>query len=316
MQRIVAEIYPEDYVAVVDGGHDVADLCLAQRFDKIFYTGSPKVGVHVLEKAAKHLTPVALELGGDALAPLAVKAFPKLKTDAQTDVVRWLGNRHDTENIEAVFRALGSSNSQLVDAALEAAGKIGGVNAMSALIVALSGNHAETANAALTTFNGDISEGVLAALKGSGTLVTPALVALAGERRIYEAYQPLTQLIGKDGVHYAAVKSLAQIVKPDQYADLLKRFEPYPENYYGLLAQRAGKEDIQQLVAAAKEGAAKKEATAALLKVNSSDVVAPLMSLAAGDAAGRDALLSRALTLIQGANWPRIDKYQLMKQAL
>ena len=264
----------------------------------------------------RQLRNTALELGGDALAPLAVKAFPKLKTDAQTDVVRWLGNRHDTKNAEAVFRALGSSNSQLVDAALEAAGKIGGVNAMSALIVALSGNHAETANAALTTFNGDISEGVLAALKGSGTLVTPALVALAGERRIHEAYQPLTQLIGKDGVHYAAVKSLAQIVKPDQYADLLKRFEPYPENYYGLLAQRAGKEDIQQLVAAAKEGAAKKEATAALMKVNSSDVVAPLMSLAAGDAAGRDALLSRALTLIQGANWPRIDKYQLMKQAL
>ena len=264
----------------------------------------------------RQLRNTALELGGDALAPLAVKAFPKLKTDAQTDVVRWLGNRHDTKNAEAVFRALGSSNSQLVDAALEAAGKIGGVNAMSALIVALSGNHAETANAALTTFNGDISEGVLAALKGTGTLVTPALVALAGERRIYAAYQPLTQLIGKDGVHYAAVKSLAQIVKPDQYADLLKRFEPYPENYYGLLAQRAGKEDIQQLVAAAKEGAAKKEATAALMKVNSSDVVAPLMSLAAGDAAGRDALLSRALTLIQGANWPRIDKYQLMKQAL
>lgn len=293
---------------------------IAEFRDKVASMPAKKLTPFLLKTLKKsddrQLRNTALELGGDALAPLAVKAFPKLKTDAQTDVVRWLGNRHDTENIEAVFRALGSSNSQLVDAALEAAGKIGGVNAMSALIVALSGNHAETANAALTTFNGDISEGVLAALKGSGTLVTPALVALAGERRIYEAYQPLTQLIGKDGVHYAAVKSLAQIVKPDQYADLLKRFEPYPENYYGLLAQRAGKEDIQQLVAAAKEGAAKKEATAALLKVNSSDVVAPLMSLAASDAAGRDALLSRALTLIQGANWPRIDKYQLMKQAL
>ena len=49
----------------MDGGHDVADLCLEERFDKIFYTGSPKVGVHVLEKAAKNLTPVALELGGE-----------------------------------------------------------------------------------------------------------------------------------------------------------------------------------------------------------------------------------------------------------
>ena len=43
----------------------MADLCLAERFDKIFYTGSPKVGVHVLEMAAKNLTSTALELGGE-----------------------------------------------------------------------------------------------------------------------------------------------------------------------------------------------------------------------------------------------------------
>lgn len=65
MQEIVAEIYPENYVTVIDGGHDVADMCLAQRFDKIFYTGSPKVGKHVLRAAAENLTPVALELGGE-----------------------------------------------------------------------------------------------------------------------------------------------------------------------------------------------------------------------------------------------------------
>ena len=43
----------------------MADLCLAQRFDKIFYPGSPAVGKHVLAEAAKNLTPVALELGGE-----------------------------------------------------------------------------------------------------------------------------------------------------------------------------------------------------------------------------------------------------------
>ena len=47
-------------VTLIDGGHEVADLCLAQRFDKIFYTGSPSVGRHVLTEAAKNLTPVAL----------------------------------------------------------------------------------------------------------------------------------------------------------------------------------------------------------------------------------------------------------------
>ena len=65
LKRMLAETFPEDFVALVDGGHEVADLCLAQRFDKLFYTGSPRVGVRVMEAAAKHLTPVTLELGGE-----------------------------------------------------------------------------------------------------------------------------------------------------------------------------------------------------------------------------------------------------------
>jgi len=65
LKRLISEIFPEKYVTVIDGGHDVADMCLAQRFDKIFYTGSPAVGRHVLRQAANNLTPVALELGGE-----------------------------------------------------------------------------------------------------------------------------------------------------------------------------------------------------------------------------------------------------------
>lgn len=65
MQKIISETFPEKYITVIGGGHDIADMCLAQRFDKIFYTGSPKVGVHVLKEAARNLTPVALELGGE-----------------------------------------------------------------------------------------------------------------------------------------------------------------------------------------------------------------------------------------------------------
>ncbi len=65
LQKLMSGTFPPEYVTVLGGGHDVADLCLSERFDKIFYTGSPKVGVHVLEKAAKNLTPAALELGGE-----------------------------------------------------------------------------------------------------------------------------------------------------------------------------------------------------------------------------------------------------------
>ena len=65
LRELIGSCFPEDFAAVVEGGHDVADLCLAERVDKIFYTGSPRVGAHVMEAAAKHLTPVALELGGE-----------------------------------------------------------------------------------------------------------------------------------------------------------------------------------------------------------------------------------------------------------
>ena len=65
LKKMIADTFPEEYVTVIDGGHDVADMCLAERFDKIFYTGSPAVAKHVLEMAAKNLTSVALELGGE-----------------------------------------------------------------------------------------------------------------------------------------------------------------------------------------------------------------------------------------------------------
>lgn len=65
LKKFFTEVFPPEYVTLIDGGHDIADMCLAQRFDKIFYTGSPAVGKHVLTEAAKNLTPVALELGGE-----------------------------------------------------------------------------------------------------------------------------------------------------------------------------------------------------------------------------------------------------------
>ena len=65
LKELVADTFPEEFVTVIDGGHDVADMCLEERFDKIFYTGSPAVAKHVLEKASRHLTSVALELGGE-----------------------------------------------------------------------------------------------------------------------------------------------------------------------------------------------------------------------------------------------------------
>ena len=61
---IVRKVFPEEYVAVVEGGRDVNSDLLEQKFDYIFFTGSKTVGRLVMSKAAERLTPVTLELGG------------------------------------------------------------------------------------------------------------------------------------------------------------------------------------------------------------------------------------------------------------
>ena len=78
--RILAQAFDPRHVAAVSGGPEIAGELLRQRFDKIFFTGSPAVGKIVLRAAAEHLTPVTLELGGkspclvDATVPLDVAA--------------------------------------------------------------------------------------------------------------------------------------------------------------------------------------------------------------------------------------------------
>jgi len=83
LKKFFAEVFPPEYITLIDGGHDVADMCLAQRFDKIFYTGSPAVGKHVLSEAAKNLTPVALELGGETGNWCVVRKDADLKDAAR-----------------------------------------------------------------------------------------------------------------------------------------------------------------------------------------------------------------------------------------
>lgn len=64
MASLINKQFPSDYVHVVEGGAEVAGEILGEKFDKIFFTGASAVGRSVYEAAAKHLTPVTLELGG------------------------------------------------------------------------------------------------------------------------------------------------------------------------------------------------------------------------------------------------------------
>lgn len=78
LQKVIHEIFPKEYVTVVTGGREENEHILEQKFDYIFFTGSTNVGRSVLEKAAKHVTPVTLELGGKSPCIVDVSANLKL----------------------------------------------------------------------------------------------------------------------------------------------------------------------------------------------------------------------------------------------
>lgn len=74
MEELIADCFDERYVAVVQGNRDVNALLLEQRFDVIFFTGSPSLGKTVMQAAARYLTPVVLELGGKSPCIVDAKA--------------------------------------------------------------------------------------------------------------------------------------------------------------------------------------------------------------------------------------------------
>ena len=64
MEEMIKETFAPEYIAVVQGNRDVNKALLEERYDIIFFTGSPDLGRRVMRAASEHLTPVVLELGG------------------------------------------------------------------------------------------------------------------------------------------------------------------------------------------------------------------------------------------------------------
>lgn len=83
--KVIADIiqasFPAEYIAVTEGGVETSQQLLAEKFDHIFFTGGTAIGKIIMAAAAKHLTPVTLELGGKS--PCIVDAEVDLKTTAK-----------------------------------------------------------------------------------------------------------------------------------------------------------------------------------------------------------------------------------------
>jgi aldehyde dehydrogenase (NAD+) len=119
LAQLVNATFPEEYIAVIQGERDTAEGLLREKFDTIFFTGSTSVGRAVMAAAARHLTPVTLELGGKcpclvcADAPLEVTArrivWGKFMNAGQTCVAPdfvLVDRRNRVSLVEAMKRAL------------------------------------------------------------------------------------------------------------------------------------------------------------------------------------------------------------------
>lgn len=81
LTEMIRATFPEEYIAIVEGNRQVNQALLAERWDLIFFTGSPDLGKLVMSAAAKNLTPVVLELGGKS--PCIIDKTANLKVAAK-----------------------------------------------------------------------------------------------------------------------------------------------------------------------------------------------------------------------------------------
>ena len=81
LTEMIRATFSEEYIAIVEGNRDVNQMLLAERWDLIFFTGSPTLGKMVMEAASKHLTPIVLELGGKS--PCIIDKSADLKVAAK-----------------------------------------------------------------------------------------------------------------------------------------------------------------------------------------------------------------------------------------
>lgn len=81
IEDMIADTFEENYIAVVQGNRDVNTALLEERWDIIFFTGSPSLGKRVMAAASKYLTPVVLELGGKS--PCIIDKSADLKLAAK-----------------------------------------------------------------------------------------------------------------------------------------------------------------------------------------------------------------------------------------
>ena len=94
LERALSEAFPQDLVAVVNGGGAISDAFCHLAFDKMIFTGSTAVGKTIMKAASENLVPVILELGGKS--PVLVHASMNIQDVAERIAAGKLWNAGQT----------------------------------------------------------------------------------------------------------------------------------------------------------------------------------------------------------------------------
>lgn len=297
----------------------------------------------------------AKEYAGEGIFSTVASKFKSLSPEAQTDVVRWLGNNGKKEFTDVVLSAVTSSNDELASAAMASASRLGGEKALAAIAGQLGGKNADAAKNALLSYNGNITSGILPLLASNDANTVKAALDLASTRRMSGAYDKVVELTKSSdaSIKDAAIDALKGVVKPNNFNDVCSMLESAsganvaklqeaakgaiyaetpaeqfkaissrlqgssnPSVYYPLLAQAGNSESIAKLVEEYKNGSKKDDAFKSLLKVDNPEMIDILYDLAQSNASQKDAILGRYLDLAKVSANNDVAKYQLYSKAL
>lgn len=289
----------------------------------------------------------------DQVYATVVKWMPSLSDEACVDVVNWLGSCHAASQLDAVVEAMQSANDALAAAGIAAAGRIGGPEALKALMIQLDGKYADEAVAALLAFNGDIKEGVIIALQGNASVQKKAL-ELCTQRRITDVSEQVFSMLRSEdpSIKEAAYKALPNVVEladADRVAGLLEKSDALhiaalqnalkkavstqsgtkqceivtsymsgsatPDRFYPILAQTNTNEAVDALN---KEFAAKGDNTAfkSLLTIDNPKMIDILYQIAGKKTELKEQALKRYITLVAKSSWQNARKLDCYQQAL
>lgn len=126
LKNFIEEIFAKNHVGVFEGGVEVSTKLLDLPFHHIFFTGSPQVGKIVMEKAAKNLATVTLELGGKS--PVIVTDSAHMKKSAESIIWGKLTNNGQTCIAPDYIFVSKDKKQELIDALKNTASKFYGEN--------------------------------------------------------------------------------------------------------------------------------------------------------------------------------------------